>query len=154
MSFLLLKLFPFTPMFKPFFPLYLRDRWALILLWKHLLISCLSSWLYLFAFLQPTLRYLAVSTLRHLVEKDPVIPQVFSNFDDFKTECHFCCISPTYVCSRLAVFFCNFLFQVAVIDEKIEVYLFHMLDEETDPEYVYFFSLLNIIICLLSCLIM
>ncbi|MCL7033976.1 hypothetical protein MKW94_027185 [Papaver nudicaule] len=43
---------------------------------------------------QPALRHLAVSTLRHLIEKDPV----------------------------------------AIIDEKIEENLFHMFDEETDPE--------------------
>ncbi|KAM7267217.1 hypothetical protein ACFE04_009383 [Oxalis oulophora] len=45
---------------------------------------------------QPILRHLAVSTLRHLIEKDPV----------------------------------------SVIAEKIEANLFHMLDEETDSEYV------------------
>ncbi|XP_010265191.1 PREDICTED: HEAT repeat-containing protein 5B [Nelumbo nucifera] len=45
---------------------------------------------------QPTLRHLAVSTLRHLIEKDPD----------------------------------------AIVDEKIEENLFHMLDEETDPEIV------------------
>ncbi|XP_058082071.1 protein SWEETIE [Magnolia sinica] len=45
---------------------------------------------------QPTLRHLAVSTLRHLIEKDPV----------------------------------------SIIDEQIEVNLFGMLDEETDPEIV------------------
>ncbi|KAK3035229.1 hypothetical protein RJ639_033863 [Escallonia herrerae] len=43
---------------------------------------------------QPTLRHLAVSTLRHLIEKDPA----------------------------------------SVIDEQIEDTLFHMLDDETDPE--------------------
>lgn len=45
---------------------------------------------------QPTLRHLALSTLRHLIEKDPV----------------------------------------SIIDEQIEETLFHMLDEETDPEIV------------------
>ncbi|KAJ4961466.1 hypothetical protein NE237_021376 [Protea cynaroides] len=43
---------------------------------------------------QPILRHLGVSTLRHLIEKDPV----------------------------------------AIVDEQVEENLFHMLDEETDPE--------------------
>lgn len=33
-------------------------------------------YLFLFFFKQPALRHLAVSTLRHLIEKDPVCPRV------------------------------------------------------------------------------
>ncbi|KDO58981.1 hypothetical protein CISIN_1g0013681mg, partial [Citrus sinensis] len=50
---------------------------------------------------QPILRHLAVSTLRHLIEKDPD----------------------------------------SVIEERIEGNLFHMLDEETDSEYVKSYTL-------------
>lgn len=86
-----------------------------------------SSFSFITLFFQPTLRHLAVSTLRHLIEKDPVWPWFFL-IPEIK--------ALSYHVHFSSVTFCYFFPQVSIVDEQIEDELFHMLDEETDSEYV------------------
>ncbi|KAF6137275.1 hypothetical protein GIB67_036312 [Kingdonia uniflora] len=80
---------------------------------------------------QPILRHLAVSTLRHLIEKDPLaITADRASAQDlrkFRDILNLMTNTPhdLIILSRLVV---------AIIDEPIEENLFHMLDEETDSE--------------------